>query len=314
MEPSKDLTICIVNWNTSDLLRDCLNSIFNNTWNASLEVIVVDNDSADSSVEMLKREFPQVNLIANHENVGFARANNQAIKQSHGKYILLLNSDTVVLPDSLDSMVSFMKSHPETGMVGCKLVNTDGSTQRSSWQGFPSLQSAVVNAFYLWRLLPNHSWVHSSEVSISEHQSELEVDHLLGACMLVRREVIDSVGGMDDQYFLFLEETEWCYRIKKKGWSIYYLPFTQIIHIGQQSVHMNPERNLPEEYRNFVRFYRNIQNPPKYKLMALKIVIASAAIIRIGLWIIRFFSTTHRNNANRMVRGYSEVIRQLPSY
>jgi GT2 family glycosyltransferase len=309
-----DLSICIVNWNTVDLLRNCLDSIFKQKWKTSIEVIVVDNDSSDSSLEMMVCEFPQVKIIANKENVGFARANNQAIAQSNGKYILLLNSDTVVFPESLDVVVDFIDRHPEAGMVGCKLINPDGSLQRSCWQGFPSLKSTIIDSFYLWRLFPGSTWVSRSELPVEQLDCELEVDHLLGAFMLVRREVIDSVGGMDESIFLFLEETEWCYRIKNNGWHIFYLPTAKVLHLGQQSVHKNPERTLPELYRNQVWFYRKSEKPTRMREFLLKLVIAVAAVIRFNLWVWRSLSVVQRAKAFRMQRGYLEVLRQLHSF
>ena len=183
---SVDISICIVNWNTSDLLRDCLNSIYQLSWNNCYEVIVVDNASTDSSLEMLRIDFPQAKVIANEVNLGFARANNQAFALAKGNYILALNSDTIVLPGAFGTMKDFMDNHREAGAVGCKLLNPDGTIQRSCWHGFPNLKSAIVDAFYLWRVFPNLAWVCTSEIPQEELDAEVEVDHLLGACILVR--------------------------------------------------------------------------------------------------------------------------------
>jgi GT2 family glycosyltransferase len=315
MGDSIDLTICIVNWNTAKLLRDCLDSIFNQKWRISLQVVVVDNHSADLSAAMVRSKFPnQVILIENKENLGFARANNQAFAQAQGEYVLILNSDTLVCPGSLDDMVDFMEHHSETGALGCKLINPDGSVQRSCWLGYPNLKAAIADAFYLWRLLPNLPWMRTCETAVANPKIELEVDHLLGACILVRRDVINAVGGMNEDLFLFLEETEWCYRIKKSGWKIHYLPHAQIVHIGQQSVNQQPALTLPEKYRNFIWFYRRTENPSEIQVAVLKLVIAFAAIIRIGLWSERSLSSAYREKAYRMRYGYWEVIRQLPSF
>jgi hypothetical protein len=311
---SPDISICVVNWNTVDLLRDCLESVFGRDCGVSLEVIVVDNGSTDGSVAMVRDEFPQAVLISNGENLGFARANNQAISRAQGRYVLLLNSDTVVLPGALDAMAEFLDRCSKAGVVGCKLLNPDGSLQRSCWRGFPSLQMAVVDAFYLWRLAPGLSWVRASEISEEELQSTLEVDHLLGACVMVRSEVIAQVGGMDEHLFLFVEETEWCYRIKKAGWGIYFLPMAQIIHVGQQSVLQDPQRTLPQKYRNYVWFYRKYQNPSRAQEMFLKLVIVLAGLLRIGLWTWRGRVAGQHDHARRMRCGYWEVVRQSPSF
>ncbi len=305
-----DLSIIIVNWNTRQLLQNCLASIFEKEWTSSLEVIVVDNASGDSSVEMVKQKFKQVRIIANNENVGFARANNQGFKIASGRYILLLNSDTEVLAGSLDALVKFMDEHPDAGMVGSKVLNADRSLQRSCWRGYPSLRMAVIDAFYLWRLLPNHPWVCSIEIPEKELDQTLQVDHVLGASMMVRREIIEQIGGMAENIFLFLEETEWCFRFQKHGWKIYFYPGAEVIHFGQQSVHKNPERTLPEKYRNFMWFYRNFMNPSIIQKALLKVTFALAGAIRIGLWVWRGRRADERELAIRMCRGYWQVVKQ----
>jgi GT2 family glycosyltransferase len=306
--------VCIVNWNTIDLLRNCLDSIFRQTWRVTLQIIVVDNASTDGSAAMVRDEFPQVELIANSENVGFARANNQAFGRARGRYVLMLNSDTVILPSAFDTMAEFMDSHPPAGATGCKLLNADGSLQRSCWRGFPSLRMAVVDAFYLWRLMPGLPWVRTSEYTEQELQDTLEVDHLLGACMLVRREIIEQVGGMDESLFLFLEETEWCYRIKSHGWKIYFLPTAQIIHVGQQSTRQNPERTMPEKYRNYVWFYRKYQKPSRVQVTLLKAIISLGGLVGIALWVWRSREVNRRELARHMRRGYWNVVQQAWSF
>jgi len=309
-----DLSICIVNWNNVDLLRDCLNSIFDRTWQISLEVIVVDNASTDNSVAMVQTEFPGVKLIVSNQNSGYAQTNNQAFDLAEGRYLLLLNNDTVILPGSFDVLVQFMDTHAEAGMVGCKLLNLDGSLQRSCWRQFPALQAAIVDAFYLWRLTPWLSWVRASEISEANLQDTLEVAQLLGACMLVRWEVINQVGGMDPTIFLFLSDTEWCYRIKKSGWKIYFLPSAEIIHIGQQSVHRNPAQTLPEKYRSYMWFYRKHKNPSKIQEIFLKFIIVLAGLLRIGLWTWRSRTPNQRSLAHRMRYGYWQVVKQSFSF
>ena len=310
MDYNFDLTICIVNWNTQSLLRDCLVSILEGKWNISYEIVVVDNNSADSSVAMLREEFPQVVLISNQENVGFAKANNQAFARAQGRYVLLLNSDTVVLPRALDLLIDFIDKHAEAGAVGCKLLNMDGSMQRSCWRGYPNFRSAVIDAFYLWRLFPWLPMVRESEIGGIDLEDPIEVDHILGACMLVSRDVLDQTNGMDESIFLFLEETDWCYRIKKLGWKIFFYPAAQVIHFGQQSVQKQPQRTLPEKYRNYVWFYRKYENPSALKIWALKFVIVFAGLLRIGLWTWRSRNASQRDLAHGMRDGYGEVVKQ----
>lgn len=309
-----DVSICIVNWNTRELLTNCLHSIFADDQEVTFEIIVVDNASYDNSADMVGARFPQVHLIANNENVGFARANNQAFLLAQGRYVLLLNSDTMVLPGALPQLVRYLDEHPRVGVVGPRLLNPDETFQRSCWRGFPSLHSAFVDAFYLWRLAPHSRLVQSSELLDPPGDEPIEVDHVLGACMMLRREVINQVGGMDEGFFLFLEETEWCFRIKKAGWKICFLPTAKIIHIGQQSVHQNPERTLPEQYRNYVRFYRKHKNPSRLQEAILKGIVVVGGLLRIGLWTWRGRLASQRDKARRMRCGYWEVIQQSPSF
>lgn len=305
-----DLTIIIVNWNTREMLANCLDSIFADEHGVMFEVIVVDNASQDGSVDMVRGEFPGVQLIANSENLGFARANNQALPLAKGRCILLLNSDTVVLPGALRELVRYLDEHPQVGVVGPKLLHPDGTTQRSCWLGFPSLRFAFVDALYLWRFVPRSRLVRSSGLLEIPDNEPLEVDHILGAAMMVRHDVVKQVGGMDEGFFLFLEETDWCYRIRKAGWKIHFLPMAEIIHFGQQSVHQNPERTLPEKYRNYVRFYSEHEDPSGLQKMILRGIIVIAGLLRIGLWTWRGRVAEQREHARRMRRGYWKVVRQ----
>jgi hypothetical protein len=309
-----DLSVCIVNWNTKDHLRNCLESVYSHPWKSVCEVIVVDNASADDSVAMLRAAFPQVRVIASPENLGFARANNRAFEVAQGRYLLMLNPDTLVCPDAFDVLVDFADGHADAGVVGPKLLNPDGSLQRSCWRGWPSLRMALVDALYLWRIAPGLGWVRQTEIHEDDLNQVIEVDHALGAAMLVRTDIYRQLGGMDEGIFLFLEETEWCYRIQHAGWKVYFVPETEIVHIGQQSVHKNPERTLPELYKNFVRFYRMHQSRSAVRIGALKGIIATACAIRMGLWTWRSRHAEGKAHAHKMRAGYVKVLNQLGSY
>lgn len=226
-----ELSIIIVNWNTRDLLRDCLNSIYAETRQTSFEVFVVDNASSDSSAEMVQGEFPQVKLIENEKNLGFARASNQAIRQCRGSYILLLNPDTVVLSGALDKMVSFMKVHPDVDASGPMILNPDGSLQPSAFRDFypaaPCTDFLLKEslASYLPRLL-------ISKLGRRETYSPRpeQVAWATGACIMITRRALNKVGLLDEQYFLFSEETDWFYRLKQVGGKTYFIPQARIIH------------------------------------------------------------------------------------
>lgn len=232
-----ELSIIIVNWNTRDLLRDCLNSVYVETRVTPFEVFVVDNASSDSSVEMVKREFPQVRLIENRENLGFAKANNQAIKQSRGSYILLLNPDTVVLSGALDKMVAFMRAHPAVDASGPMLLNPDGSVQRSTWDASYMFKSGGL--FLLREWLATHLLgllVRKLGKGGAYSPHPRQVFAIIGACMMMTREAVDKVGLLDEQYFFYSEEADWFYRLKQLGGEAYFIPEVQIIHYGAQSI------------------------------------------------------------------------------
>lgn len=229
-----DVSIVIVNWNTRDILRGCLASIFKETKGFPLEVIVVDNDSTDGSPQMVETEFPQVLLIANSENVGFATANNQGIAIARGRYVLLLNSDTIVLDNAIGKMISFAECNPEAGAMACRILNPDGTLQLSCFL-FPSLLNMALLATYLGKLFPRSKLFGREMMSWSDWSNVCEVDVVAGCFMLVRREVIDQVGVLDERFFMYAEETDWCYRMKQAGWKILFTPDAEIIHLGGQS-------------------------------------------------------------------------------
>jgi GT2 family glycosyltransferase len=312
-QSTPDISVCFVNLNTKDLLRDCLKSIFEQKWQVSLEVIVVDNASTDGSVAMLRREFPQVKVIANPEYRGFAGGNNQAFAAAKGRYLLMLNTDTIVLPGAFEAMVEFMDHHPEAGALGCKVLNRDGTLQRSCWRGYPSLKHATVEALYLWRLMPGFSWVRASEIKKEELEDTLEVDHLLGACLLIRREVIEQLGGLKEEYIIYLEDTDLCYRMKKANWRVYYDPKGQIIHYGQQTGHVRSTWSLFQGYRNYCRFCRDNNLCSARQIIVLKGVIMLASMVRMGLWLFRMLKEDRALSLG-MVKGYWSLFRNAPTF
>jgi len=232
-----DLTISIVNLNTKYLLEQCLNSIYDNVSEIGFEVFIVDNGSNDGSVQMVKEKFPWVKLIENISNVGFARANNQVINKSKSRYILLINSDTILLPGTLATMVGFMDSHPAAGIVGCKLVYGDGTLQRSA-RRFPTIFDDISESFYLDRFFPRSRIFSRHNLGFWEYDEIREVDWVSGACLMVRKEAIQDIGLLDERFFMYSEEMDWCFRMRKCGWKVYYKPNAQVVHFeGVSSLH-----------------------------------------------------------------------------
>lgn len=226
-----DVSIIIVNWNTKDKLKNCLISIYEQASGFTYEVIVVDNASGDGSADMVKRKFPEVILLQNDENKGFAAANNRGIAVSGGRYVLLLNSDTVILDNAIAKTIVFADNHPEAAVVGCKVLNSDETLQQTCFM-FPSLLNMFLSSTYLYKLFPRSEFFGREQMTWWDRDDIHEVDVVTGCFMLVRREAIEQVGLLDERFFMYGEETDWCYRFKQAGWKVVFTPVGQIIHFG----------------------------------------------------------------------------------
>ncbi len=219
-----DISIIIVNWNTKDLLLEAISSIYRTVVNLSFEIWLVDNASVDSSVQDVKHRFPEVHIIENRTNKGFAAANNQAFKQMNGRYAILLNTDTVLTDGALNELYNFMETAPKTGAACGQLINSDGSKQNSI-ANFPSLLLLLTNETILRLFLPKRypsKW--------KTYESPVKIESCIGACMIVRRKTMDDVGFFDESFFFFFEETDWAYRMRNNGWKIYFVPSATIYH------------------------------------------------------------------------------------
>jgi N-acetylglucosaminyl-diphospho-decaprenol L-rhamnosyltransferase len=234
-----DLSIVVLSWNVCDLLRQCLNSVARDHPSSAdhppltAEIIVVDNASSDGSVEMVRAEFPDVRLIVNPANRGYTGGNNDGISAATGRYVMILNPDTAVLDDALAAMVAYADAHSDVGLVGPQLLNPDGSVQ-SSRRRFPTLMTGLFESTWLQPLAPS-GVLRRYYVLDQPDDTIQEVDWLFGACLLVRREVIQQVGALDEGFFMYSEEMDWCRRIRQAGWKIVYLPEAQVIHYGGKS-------------------------------------------------------------------------------
>jgi len=247
------LSVIVVSWNTRELLAQCLQSVYDTAGELQVEVIVVDNASSDGSVEMVRRDFPQVQIIANAENVGFVRANNQAIERCRGRYVLLLNSDTQALPGSLDKTVRFMDEHPRAGIAGVRLLNPDGTFQ-ASHTPFPTLwrEFLILSGLGRWLIQPTFP---SCGPQVEKGAQAIK-GYVEGAYLIARREVVEQVGGLDERIFMYAEDVDWCYRFHQAGWEVWYLPQAPIIHYGGQSSKRRRGRMEAELYRSRVYFFR----------------------------------------------------------
>lgn len=259
-----DISFVIVNLNTRDLLRQCLKSISSTVQGIEYEIFVVDNGSSDGSAAMVRAEFPSVYLIENEENKGFAAANNQAFHLMHGRYAFLLNSDAYLTEGAVSKLFQFMETHPEVAMCCGQLLNEDGSKQRS-FASFPSILTLLSNESVLEFLFPSRF-----PGKRENYKNPLEVDSCIGAAVMVRKEAIDEVGGLDERYFFFFEETDWAFAMRRAGWKIYYVPDAFIYHFQGRSIGdaMGPRL---EYYRSRYKYFEKWYPRPYY--LAVRVLI-----------------------------------------
>jgi GT2 family glycosyltransferase len=230
-----DLSIIIVNYNVKEFLQNLLNSISKASSNISREIIIVDNASDDGSVEMIREKFTSAQLISNKKNLGFGKANNQALEIAKGKYILLINPDTVVSEDTFEKLISFFKDNQDAGLAGCKILNPDGSLQLACRRSFPGPWTSFCKVTGLSNLFPNSKIFARYNLTYLNENQTYEVDAISGSFMMMRKEVYDKVGGFDEEFFMYGEDLDLCYRIQKAGYKVFYFPDTQIIHYKGES-------------------------------------------------------------------------------
>ncbi|MFT5193449.1 MAG: N-acetylglucosaminyl-diphospho-decaprenol L-rhamnosyltransferase [Cellvibrionaceae bacterium] len=256
-----DLSIVIVSWNVRSYLADCLRSVFAELNHSNLrgEVWVIDNDSTDGTVDMVRNLFPEVRLIVNEGNPGFGAANNQGMKAadpSEPRYHFLLNPDTVVRSGAFGKMVAFMDTNQNVGMTGARLVYGDGRFQHSAFE-FPRIGQLLFDLF------PVPSRLYESKMNgryprklYDPNHKAFPIDHPLGATMLVRRDVAQETGGFDEMFFMYCEELDWCRRIHAAGWDIYTVPAAEIVHYGGESTRQVPARSIVNLWESRARFYQ----------------------------------------------------------
>lgn len=317
-----DMTIIVVSWNTRELLARCLASVFSSITSSTTafeghiapltgEVIVIDNGSSDGSIEMVREKYPQAHLFTSKNNVGFARANNVALRECRGRYALLLNPDTEVLAGGLDTLVSFMDQHPEAGAAGPTVLNPDGTLQQSCHRS-PELTREI------WRLLHGDA-IYPFGVYAMDRWSRAEprtVDVIQGACLILRRETLNQVGILDETFYIYSEETDLCERIRQNNWKIYWVPLAQIIHYGGQSTHQVAEEMFLQLYYSKILYFR--KHKGSKAASAYKIVLLLASLIRITMFRITIGSLARRQSGVKqreyqvLACYYRRLISELP--
>jgi len=250
------VSIVIVSWRTPKLLTNCLQSLQMDGQAEQFEIYVVDNASGDETLSILAKQFPYVKVLANSSNAGFSKACNQAIPQTSGEFILLLNPDTVINANAISKMSTFMESHPQCGAVGPKVLNEDGSLQLACRRSFPSPAAAFFRMTYLSKLFPKSKLFSKYNLTYADPDACIEVDVLSGACMMVRRKVIDQIGLLDEDIFMFCEDMDWCWRIKQAGFQIFYLPEAVIYHTHGASSRLRPVGTTIDLHKGMAVFYR----------------------------------------------------------
>lgn len=272
-----DLSVVIVSFNVQALLAECLASLYTSLADSPLahEVWVIDNVSDDGSVEMVQREFPQAHLIVNQENRGFAAASNQGLARSQGRYILLLNPDTRVLDNAVGELVAFLEENPRAGMAGARLLYGDGSFQHSAFR-FPGLAQLFLDFFPLHHRLLNSRLNGRYPRRLYECGKPFPVDHPLGAAMMVRREVVEQVGPMDERFFMYCEEVDWAMRIRACRWEVYCVPEAEIVHHAGQSTKQFRDEMFIALWRSRFLLFRKHYSPTFRRL--------ARCIVHLGLW------------------------------
>ena len=298
------LSVIIVNWNVRDLLRECLRSIEAGKGGLSLEIIVVDSASSDDSVAMVRSEFPSVHLIACTENVGFPRGNNLGLQEARGDYLLLLNPDTVIVDDALAVLVSYLQVNPDVGVVGPQLLNPDGSVQ-SSRRRFPTVTTGFFESTWLEGLAPGI--LRRYYALDLPDAATADVDWLTGACIMVPRSTYEAVGGMDEGYFMYSEELDWCRRIKESGRRVVYYPAAQVIHhVGKSS-----EQAVTARHINFnqakLRYFRKYHG--RFMAAILRVFLLAGYAWQIALESVKGLLGSKPILRRQRVRAYIDVLK-----
>lgn len=318
-----DLTVIIVSWNVRELLRRCLSSVMEaGDWRpdtgtepptsdpqlptANIQIIVVDNASADGTPAMLRTEFPFVQLIANDQNRGFTAANNQGLAASLGRYLLLLNPDTELVGSALTAMVAYLDAHPEVGVLGPQLRFPDGRIQPSR-RRFPTLATAFVESTVVQQWWPDNRILRRYYLADTPDDVIQPVDWLVGACLLVHRQVVDQVGGLDEGFFMYSEEMDWCRRIKDAGWQIVYLPTATVIHHeGKSSGQVVAARHIYFQSSK-VRYFQKYHG--RLAAGCLRCFLLATYVYQIGREGIRWLVGHKRPLRAERIKAYWQVLR-----
>ncbi|MFC1725339.1 glycosyltransferase family 2 protein [candidate division KSB1 bacterium] len=300
----KSLSIIIVNWNGSEVILNCLRSIYDNLEDLDFEVIIVDNNSTDGSPELVEKQFPKVSLVRLENNYGFAKANNAGIEKCDGKYICLLNSDTEIINDSFKEIIDYMDNNDNIGILGPKLLYKDGSFQSSAGR-FPGIKTELSGYFFLNRI-PLLNKLFKDRFIHDEFKNIRDVDWICGACLFIRRSVIEKIGVFDELFFMYMEDVDYCLRVIRNNWKIVYFPLSKVVHLGGHSVNKADYKILLNNTSSFFKYYKKHFNNFSYILLSL--IFISGTVFRIFL-LSMFFMFSFRKTFKQKVVANIKVLK-----
>jgi GT2 family glycosyltransferase len=300
------LSVVIVNWNTGDLIRRCVESVYADLPAGETEVFVVDSASTDGSTLALQARFPGANYIYSPQNIGFGPSNNLALRRATGEYLLLLNPDTLVHPGAIRALLNFMEQNPQVGAAAARLLNPDGSLQYSC-SPEPTLKGELLRLFHLGGVRPDGYYpMETWDLAVPR-----PVEVILGACMLVRKSVLDQAGLFDEQFFMYNEETDLCRRIRQAGWQIFWVPQAQVTHYGGQSTRQMAAEMFVQLYRAKITYFRKYHNPITVGLY--KLVLFLTSLPRLALAPVASLEPAGKGEKHRAIAAnYQRLLKALP--
>lgn len=306
-----DISVVIVNWNTKALLLDCVASLLQTTRKAEIEIIVVDNASTDGSIDALRIAFPQVQSITNPENYGFAKANNIGIKKAQGRYICLVNSDVKALEGVLDNMLAHMEIHPGVGAISPKTYGGNTQVQKNCRE-FPTLRNLICEEFFLNRLFHTIPFFRGRDMVRSDYDALMLIQVLSGCFLMVRREVIEQVGMLDERFFIYSEDVDWCKRIHDAGWKLVHYPNAEAIHYGSASSSSAPVRFKVEMVKANWRYWKKHKSMPECVLFWF-IKFTGTLGRALGWLAVSAFAPDERPKAKISATAYGQMLAWLVS-
>jgi GT2 family glycosyltransferase len=277
------VSVIVVSLNTCDLLRACLRSVFEAGGKVSFEVIVIDNGSVDGSADMVRREFPRVRLVVNERNEGFARPNNTGMRMAAGEFFFLVNSDAELRPGTTDALVDFLEATPQAGSCGPRLLYPDGRHQPSV-KGFPTICTHAWDMLFLDRLFPQSRVFGKGEMAWFDYDRAARVDHVMAAALMVRRTTVDDVGMLDEDFAIYYNDMDWCYRMNRRGWETWYVPDATVVHhLGKTVGVVNRDfRYFETLHHNVTLFYQ--KHYGRLSVVVYRLLTAAGFSVRAVYW------------------------------